>query len=64
MNNSNIKILQISVTLIACAFLFVPMILSVMAGVTANYFQGVSSGLTFKWVFQVWELYAESIFCH
>ena len=62
MNNSNIKILQISVTLIACAFLFVPMILSVMAGVTANYFQGVSSGLTFKWVFQVWELYAESIF--
>ena len=62
MNNSNIKILQISVTLIACAFLFVPMILSVIAGVTANYFQGVSSGLTFKWVFQVWELYAESIF--
>ena len=62
MNNSNIKILQISVTLIACAFLFVPMILSVMAGVTANYFQGVSSGLPFKWVFQVWELYAESIF--
>ena len=50
------------VTLTACAFLFVPMVLSVMAGVTANYFQGISSGLTLKWVFRVWELYADSIF--
>ena len=62
MLNSNAKILQLTVTLTACAFLLIPMILSVMAGITANYFQGVSSGLTLKWVFQVWELYAESIF--
>ena len=33
-----------------------------MAGVTANYFKGISSGVTLKWVFQVWELYADSIF--
>ena len=61
MFNSKTKILQLVVTLAACAFLFVPMILSVLAGVTANYFKGISSGLTLKWVFRVWELYADSI---
>ena len=61
MFKSKTKILQLIVTLAACAFLFVPMILSVLAGVTANYFKGISSGLTLKWVFKVWELYAESI---
>ncbi len=63
MFNSKTKILQLVVTLAACAFLFVPMILSVLAGVTANYFKGISSGLTLKWVFRVWELYADSILC-
>ena len=62
MFKSKTKILQLTVTLTACAFLLVPMILSVMAGVTANYFQGISSGFTLKWVFRVWELYADSIF--
>ena len=62
MFTSKTKFIQLIVTLAACAFLFVPMVLSVMAGVTANYFQGISSGLTFKWVFRVWELYADSIF--
>ena len=61
MFKSKTKILQLGVTLAACAFLFVPMILSVLAGVTANYFKGISSGLTLKWVFKVWELYADSI---
>ena len=36
--------------------------MSVLAGITVNYFKGVSSGLTFKWVLNVWELYADSIF--
>ena len=62
MFRSRTKMLQLTVTLTACAFLLVPTILSVMAGVTANYFQGISSGLTFKWVYKVWELYADSIF--
>ena len=44
MFKSKTKILQLTVTLTACAFLLVPMILSVLAGVTANYFQGISSG--------------------
>ena len=39
----------------------VPVILSVLAGVTANFFQGVRSGLTLRWVQQVWGLYADTI---
>ena len=62
MFKSKIKILQLTVTLTACAFILVPTILSVLAGVTVNYFRGLSSGLTLKWVFRVWELYADSIF--
>ena len=62
MFSSKTKLLQLTVTLTACAFLLVPTILSVMAGVTANYFKGISSGLTLKWIYQVWELYADSIF--
>ncbi|MEI4263046.1 ABC transporter permease [Roseovarius sp. D0-M9] len=56
------KVIPLVVTLLACAFLFVPIVLSVLAGVTVNYFQGLSSGLTLKWVGQVWELYSRSIF--
>jgi len=54
--------LQLAVTLAACAFLIVPAILSVMAGVTVNYFQGLQSGFTLKWIGEVWRLYADSIF--
>ena len=53
--------LQLGVTLLAGAFLLVPAAMSVLAGVTVNYFQGVASGLTLKWIGQVWGLYADSI---
>jgi putative spermidine/putrescine transport system permease protein len=56
------KLLQLIVTLSACAFLLVPTLQSILAGLTVNYFQGMSSGLTLSWVAQVWELYADSIF--
>ncbi|MEL7466719.1 MAG: ABC transporter permease subunit [Pseudomonadota bacterium] len=56
------KLIQLAVTLFASAFLLVPTLQSILAGVTANYFQGLSSGLTLKWVVQVWDLYADSIF--
>jgi len=62
MIKSKSKLLQLFVTLLACAFLLIPTLQSVLAGVTANYFQGVSSGLTLKWVIEVWALYADSIF--
>lgn len=54
--------LPLAVTLLACAFLLIPIIQSVLAGLTVNYFRGLSSGLTLKWIAQVWELYSGSIF--
>lgn len=52
----------LAVTLLACAFLLIPIIQSILAGLTVNYFRGLSSGLTLKWIVQVWELYSDSIF--
>ncbi len=52
---------QILGTLLVAAFLIVPAVLSMIAGVTANYFRGVQSGLTLQWVLQVWDLYADTI---
>ena len=52
---------QLLFTLIVAAFLVVPAWLSMMAGVTVNYFRGIQSGVTLQWVAQVWDLYAETI---
>ena len=46
---------QFIFTLIVAAFLVVPAILSISAGVTVNYFRGIQSGVTLQWVAQVWE---------
>ena len=55
------KSIPLIVTLLACAFLLIPIIQSVLAGLTVNYFRGLSSGLTLKWVARVLELYYGSI---
>ena len=52
---------QLAFTLLVAAFLVVPAALSIMAGVTVNYFRGIASGVTLQWVAQVWELYAGTI---
>jgi len=52
---------QLLFTLLVAAFLVVPAGLSMAAGVTENYFRGIRSGLTLRWVVQVWELYADTI---
>ncbi|AJY06051.1 ABC transporter permease subunit [Burkholderia vietnamiensis] len=56
-----IAALQWSVTLLLCAFLIVPVVMSVLAGVTVNYFRGLSSGLTLRWLEQVWQQYQGSV---
>lgn len=56
------KSIPLAITLLACAFLLVPIILSVLAGLTVNYFRGLSSGLTLRWIGEVWALYSGSIF--
>ena len=53
--------LQLALTLGVCAFLVVPVIMSILAGLTENYFIGIRSGLTFRWVVEVWALYQETI---
>ena len=52
---------QLAFTLAVCAFLVVPVGMSILAGVTQNFFVGVASGLTLRWVGEVWELYADTI---
>jgi putative spermidine/putrescine transport system permease protein len=52
---------QLIFTLLVAAFLVVPAALSITAGITVNYFRGISSGVTLQWVAQVWELYAGTI---
>jgi putative spermidine/putrescine transport system permease protein len=44
------------------AFLVVPVVMSILAGLTVNYFRGVTSGLTLRWLAQVWEQYHGSVF--
>ncbi|WP_269508306.1 ABC transporter permease [Burkholderia sp. IMCC1007] len=56
-----IAALQWGVTLLLCAFLIVPVVMSVLAGVTVNYFRGLSSGLTLRWLEQVWQQYQGSV---
>jgi putative spermidine/putrescine transport system permease protein len=52
---------QLIFTLIVAAFLVLPAALSISAGVTVNYFRGISSGVTLQWVAQVWDLYGGTI---
>jgi putative spermidine/putrescine transport system permease protein len=54
--------LQLGFAILVCAFLIVPVFLSALAGVTDNYFLGISSGLTWRWIFHVWDGYAPTVF--
>ena len=53
---------QLAFTLLVCAFLIVPVFMSIVAGLTENFFVGVRSGLTLRWIVEVWELYRDTIF--
>ena len=54
--------LQLGFTLLVCLFLIVPVIMSMIAGVTVNFFFGVKSGFTVRWIVEVWRLYSLTIF--
>ena len=43
-------------TIVVCAFLIVPVGMSMLAGVTRNYFIGIESGVTLEWVIKVWTI--------
>lgn len=61
MKRSLSSYLQLAFTLLICAFMLVPVLMSVAAGLTNNYFQGLSSGLTLRWVEEVLALYSDTI---
>lgn len=54
--------LQLIFTLCVCAFLIVPVLMSALAGITVNHFVGVKSGLTLRWIIEVWNGYGDTIF--
>ena len=54
--------LQLGFTLLVCLFLIVPVVMSMVAGVTVNFFIGVKSGFTVRWIGEVWSLYSQTIF--
>ena len=54
--------LQLALTLALCVFMVIPVVLSVLAGLTNNIFVGLSSGLTTRWLVEVWSLYRGTIF--
>lgn len=62
MNRNSRFYIQLVFTIAVCAFLIVPVIMSMMAGVTENFINGISSGITLRWVFEVWDLYQDTIF--
>jgi putative spermidine/putrescine transport system permease protein len=53
--------LLLAFTLSVCAFLVVPVWMSMLAGVTQNYFVGWRSGLTLDWVVKVWNDYRGAV---
>ncbi len=53
--------LLLAFTLVTCAFLVVPVVMSMLAGVTQNYFVGWRGGLTLDWVVKVWTDYRHTI---
>ena len=62
MKHRGLFLLQLGFTLLVTAFLIVPVVLSILAGLTVNYFVGLESGLTLRWVIEVWTGYRETIF--
>lgn len=54
-------LLQLAFTLTLAAFMVVPIGLSLLAGVTANYARGPIAGLTLRWVVEVWSRYGDTI---
>lgn len=53
--------LLLAFTVAVASFLIVPVVLSVLTGLTNNQFVGLSSGLTLRWVFKVWDEYQASL---
>jgi len=59
--NPTLFVVLLALSLVLVAFLFTPVVLSLLAGVTVNFQDGLGSGFTGQWVAQVLELYTPSV---
>ena len=50
-----------AVTVLVAGFLLVPVLVSILAGLSQSYARGPAEGLTLAWVAEVWSLYADTI---
>ncbi|WP_225781587.1 ABC transporter permease [Xenophilus sp. Marseille-Q4582] len=60
-NNNARSPFLLTITLIVSVFMIAPMGLSVMAGLVNNYSVGLKSGLTLRWLGEVWEVYGSTV---
>lgn len=51
----------LTVTVLVSLFMIAPMLLSIMAGLVNNYSAGLKSGLTLRWLGEVWEVYGNTV---
>ena len=51
----------LAITVLVSLFMIAPMLLSVMAGLVNNYSAGLKSGLTLRWLGEVWENYGGTV---
>ena len=51
----------LSVTVLVCSLLVIPIALSIVSGVMKNYSAGLSGGFTFRWINEVWTQYSSTI---
>lgn len=53
--------LLFAVTLAVSVFMVAPMVVSILAGLVRNYSVGIRSGLTTRWISEVWETYGDTV---
>lgn len=53
--------LLLALTALVALFMLTPLLLSVMAGLVVNYSTGLKSGLTLRWLFEVWAHYGGTV---
>lgn len=51
----------LAITVLVSLFMIAPMLLSVMAGLVNNYSTGLKSGLTLRWLGEVWDNYGGTV---
>lgn len=60
-SNPKLPMPLLALTALVVAFMLLPIVLSVLAGLVNNYSVGLKSGLTLRWLGEVWEQYGGTV---